>query len=242
MTVKPFGMWKNIEFLKEVDSTNNYLKQNKKIDTVVFAQRQTCGRGRRGRTWLSEETDNIYMSAAFKPDILPEKAGILSLAAGLAAAQTAEFFGADCKIKWPNDLVCRGRKLGGILTESVENGKFYVTGIGINMANKNFPKEISEKATSMFIETKKHTEKMVFAEKLLERLDFWFSNLEKTVPNYKKRCITIGSRVRVIGAAEEYNAAAVDIDASGALVVETNGKILTVNSGEVSVRGIYGYV
>lgn len=230
-----------------VDSTNLEAKRNSQMEdrTVFTAVTQTGGRGRLGRKWVSDE-NGLWMSVLLKPDISPAQCSLVTLVAGLAVCSVVENSG----IKWPNDIVTGSKKVCGILTEmSSSAGKldFIVCGIGINLNNEKFPEELSEIATSVYLEKGVKTDREKFLEMLLSRFEFYYSRFIENgfsclVDEYRKKCITLGKNVTVSRAGEIYPAKAVDINENGELIVETENGTETVMSGEVSVRGIFGYV
>lgn len=243
---------KHIFYCRETDSTNNEAKRNNSAPegSVFIAEIQSGGKGRLGRKWLSEDNGGIWMTILLKPRIALEEISKITLAAGAAVCKAFRGIGLSAGIKWPNDIVVNGRKICGILTElSAEaDGVNYVAlGIGINVNIKAFPKELENKATSVFIETgaEYNRAKLVRAvfeefEKLYE--EFLSGRVGGFIKDYKAMCITVGKNVRVIKPDCEFDARAVDIDREGRLIVETEKGKMHLNSGEVSVRGIYGYI
>ncbi len=236
----------------EIDSTNTKAKQDfQSPDGSVFiAETQTAGKGRLGREWNSEKGSGIYMSILLKPNISPEKAPLLTLIAGLAVCRIMRRRNFSASIKWPNDIVTDGKKVCGILTEmSAENGKinYIVCGIGINVNNTDFNDTLKVKATSLFIESgTKQCRKTIFREILHEfekcYMHFLKNGIEPFLPEYKKYCITLNSEINVTAENQSLRATAVDIDSDGSLIVQYGGVLRKISSGEVSVRGIYGYV
>jgi BirA family biotin operon repressor/biotin-[acetyl-CoA-carboxylase] ligase len=147
----------NLVFLDEVDSTNTHLRrlaeQGAVEGTLVVAGQQTAGKGRRGRSWVSEQGTGIWMSYLLRPQFAPECASMMTLVAAMAvAAGIREVTGLDTAIKWPNDIVIGGKKICGILTEmssDMDSIHYVIVGIGINVGMKAFPEEIRETATSL---------------------------------------------------------------------------------------------
>lgn len=237
---------------EETDSTNAYLKRlaadGAGEGTAVIALRQTAGRGRRGRTWASG-TGGIYLSVLLQPQLTaePEKIPVVSLAVGMAAHKAIlKICGVQTGIKWPNDIVYDGRKLCGILSElcgTADTGIYCVAGIGINVRRSAIPEELRQTAVSMEEITGRTVDKNEFAAQILKETEWEYRHLDTCVRRYAAHCITVGKEVRVLGAAEEFDAAAVGIAANGGLIVrKQDGTQTVVSSGEVSVRGIYGYV
>lgn len=243
---------REVRFIHETDSTNEEAKRNSKMPdgSVFIAEIQNGGKGRRGRKWESQEGKGIWMSILSKPDISLADVSKISLAAGLAVCDTMREAGLDAMIKWPNDIVINKRKVCGILTElSIEkSGKNYVvTGIGINVNTMGFSQELSERATSMFLECGKKFLRAKIAASVICNYEKRCAELktrdtESFIEDYRKMCLTLGKDVRVIGSDCEFDAYACGITSGGELIVEKEGKKIVLNSGEVSVRGIYGYI
>lgn len=240
---------RNIFTYDETDTTNNRAKASFAApDGSVFtAEVQTNGKGSRGRSWNSERGLGLYHSILLKPSIPPDKAGQITLAAGLAVCKA---IGLNSMIKWPNDVVINGKKICGILTEmSADAGKinYVVCGIGINVSNAVFDGELADKATSLLIESGRKYDKNVLLANVLNEFEHCYTNfldggLCGILDEYRQNCITIGREVKVIYKKESVPGKAIDISGNGSLIVETKDGIIEVTSGDVSVRGIYGYV
>lgn len=236
----------NVYVLDSVDSTNNYAKENGGIFGDIFiTENQTMGKGRLGRSWFCDNA--LAMSVCVKPCIAPEKNMLIPLLAGYAVCKVINSYAdLDCKIKWPNDVVCGGKKLCGILNEGVlEDGKIkmIVCGIGINTDSEYFSPDIKDKATSVYLQSGTKCDKNYIAAKVANYL-YKLCVINPVLPHdFKDMCVNIGKRVTVTENKDIYECTAVDIDESGGLKVKLDsGKIKTIASGEVSVRGIYGYV
>lgn len=238
------SMWKNIELKETVDSTNTFLKHKSdlKCGDVIIAETQTEGRGRRGRTWFSPQ-GNLYMSVCVNADGSFEKASLVGLTMAVAATETISSLGIDCKIKWPNDIVINGRKVCGILSETAvtqKNNLFCIVGIGINTEISHFSEEVINPAVSL---RDVHNEKIdinKFTADLLLTFEKYLNNANM-IEKYRKYCVNIGRTVKIADGGNEYTAEAVDIGENGNLIIKTKSGYAAVNSGEVSVRGIYGY-
>lgn len=240
---------RNIHLYDETTSTNDLAKQNCDFadGSVFIAESQTNGKGSRGRSWVSPKGSGIWLSMLLKPDISPVEASQITLVAGLAVCSAC---GIGSMIKWPNDVVINGKKLCGILTEaSAVNDKlnYVVCGIGINVNVESFDDEIKHRATSMLIESgHKHDRNKIIA-KLLNEFEHYYTiftkyGLDAIMEEYRKKCITIGREVTVIYENGTVTGKAVTVNNVGTLAVDTENGIINVTSGEVSVRGIYGYV
>lgn len=244
---RPF-LWK-----EEIDSTNEELKRQAAAGaahgTVFCADYQSGGKGRRGRTWDSPKGDNIYLSILLRPDMEPAKASMLTLIGALSvAAAVEETTGASCQIKWPNDLVLDEKKVCGILTEmstGPDGIQYVIVGIGINVNRNIFPDEIAHMASS--IEKGQGREAIIasllfhFEEKYHIFLEY--KNLAPFLSEYNERLCSIGRQVQILSGGEGVIRTAHGIDEEGALIVsDEDGKEEKIISGEVSVRGLYGYV
>lgn len=243
---------------EETDSTNIRAKAAAKNGApdgaVVTAQRQTAGRGRRGRQWDSPAGKNIYMTIILRPDMEPDKAPMLTLLTACAAVRAVE---RACRIrgsiKWPNDIVLNGKKICGILTEmniKDRRTEFVIVGIGVNCNQMEFPEELRQKATSLKRECGKDIEREELACLLLEELEGLYEIFEREQSlafikeEYEARLVNYRQRVCVLEPGGEWKGTAQGITETGELIVKdgTTGEIKTVSSGEVSVRGIYGYI
>ncbi len=239
------------------DSTNTQAKllarQGAAHGTVLIAGHQTGGRGRMGRTFQSPEGKGVYLSVILRPDCKPEELMHLTCAAGVAMVKAVEkASGIRPQIKWINVLVVNTKKLGGILTElSVDKGsvEYAVIGIGINCLQEtdDFHPEIADLATSLSIAAKHTIAPEVLAAAMVNAL--WemskvlFSEKTQIMAEYKENCITLGKEIQVLRGESILPGKAVDLDEDGGLIVEyPDGSLESVASGEVSVRGMYGYV
>ena len=243
----------------ETDSTNTLLKamarEGAAAGTVVVADRQTGGRGRMGRSFLSPGGMGVYLSALIRPDCAPTELMHLTCAVAVAMCDAVEkAFGFRPGIKWTNDLVVGNRKLGGILTElglDPQTGRVdhAVLGIGINcgQTEADFDESIRSMATSVRMVTGQAADReRLIAEMIraLEAMDHvLLSSPSAILERYRRDCITLGQDVSILRGDEVRHGRALDIDAEGGLVVRyDSGETGTVTSGEVSVRGLYGYI
>ncbi len=243
---------KEIIVLKETDSTNSELKRRASkggiSGLVAAAEKQTDGKGRFGRNWDSQE-GGLYFSVLLRPDMLPSDASAITLAAGLGVCLAIrEYTGIDAKIKWPNDIIVGNRKLCGILTEmaaQIDRVDFIIIGIGINVNNRLFPEEISEKASSLFLETQKMIDRNDFFRCVLQKIDkvissFLVSLSVEDMDMFKGLCATLGRKVSFTRYGNVIEGTAKDISLNGELIVsDDSGKEYSVSSGEVTVQGIY---
>ncbi|MGN0449615.1 MAG: biotin--[acetyl-CoA-carboxylase] ligase [Ruminococcus sp.] len=244
---------KNLIVLDSVNSTNDYLKKlgNEGCEngTVVAAREQTKGKGRLGRTWQSKKDDGIAFSVLLRPSVAPSEVSAITPLAGLAVCKAIrEYTKLDCVIKWPNDIIVGRKKLVGILTEmsaEFDAVEYVITGIGINVDHTSFPEEIAFKATSLLLETGRHIDKNEFLACVLEHLENEFvkNNLELTptaLSEYTDLCATVGRSVTFQRGTRRISGMAVGVSEHGELkVMMSDGTICLVNSGEVTVQGIY---
>lgn len=241
----------------EIDSTNLALRRLKEGDHVhgalIVADKQTAGRGRRGRKWESPSGSSIFMSILLKPEIQPNDAPMLTVVMAYSVAKAIrKVTGLDAKIKWPNDIVLNGKKVCGILTEmsaEIDFVHYVIVGIGINVNMESFAEEIRDTATSLYIEGKEKVKRSeliaaVFTEFERDYEQFMRDgDLGGMREAYNELLVNCGKEVRVLQPGNEYEGIAHGIDAEGNLLVETEaGEMRNVYAGEVSVRGIYGYV
>lgn len=248
---------KQIYFKKEMDSTNIQAKRlgedNAEHGTVVVTEHQTAGRGRRGKNWVSPVGVNCYFSILLRPDVVVDRASIITLVSALALAKTIrQVTDLDTMIKWPNDVIANGKKLCGILTESstdLEYINYVVVGIGINMNQSDFPKEICDMASSVFLETGAQVNRAELLGAFLNAFERYYEifleteDLSRLVDEYNFLLVNRGKEVRIVEKNKERILTAVGIDKKGRLLVkDAAGKQETIISGEVSVRGLYGYV
>lgn len=239
-----------------LDSTNSYAKELLQKQPVhgwlITADTQTAGKGRRGRQWTSPAGSSISMSLCLEPEIKPENAAGLTLVMALAAAEgIRECAGIEPLIKWPNDLVLNGKKVCGILTEMcIRKERFcIVIGVGVNVNVLEFPKELTETATSLFLETGEKISREQLAASILKHFERDYEvflkteDLSQLKERYEARLVNRGRKVQVLDARQPYEGTASGINDAGNLIVEdADGVLHEVWSGEVSVRGVYGYV
>ena len=247
---------KEIHYFDKIDSTNTKAKelaeQGAESGTLIVADQQVAGKGRRGRSWESPAGSGIFMTILLKPEINPNHASMLTLVTALAVAKAlAEVTGENAQIKWPNDIVVNGKKVCGILTEMSAQFDYInhiVIGIGINVHNESFPEEIEKMATSLYLESKKKFHRAEIIEKVLEYFENYYELFLKTedlssmVKEYDSLLVNRNANVKVLDLKEPFEGKAKGITATGELIVDTWESRKLVSSGEVSVRGIYGYV
>lgn len=248
---------KKIIYYEQLDSTNTKIselaKKGAQHGTVVAAGHQTAGKGRRGRMWESPAEDNIYMSILLRPDFETAKAPMLTLIMAYSVAKVIRAKGfSNIQIKWPNDLVLSGKKVCGILTEMHLQGTtidHVVVGVGVNVNTTKFSGELVDKATSLFLECGKHVDKeqmiVDIVETFMEMYDRFVEegDLSFLQEAYNSILVNREKEVRVLEPGNEYTACALGINRTGELVVRLeDGTERSVYAGEVSVRGVYGYI
>ena len=248
---------KEVLYFDTIDSTNTKAQELAEkgypSGTLVVADKQESGKGRRGRRWVSPSGTGIFMTLMIKPDINPNNASMLTLVAALAVAKAiTSVTGEEAMIKWPNDIVVNGKKVCGILTEM--NAQFdyinnIVVGVGINVHNESFPEEISQMASSLMIEAggKRFHRAQIIAETMLYFEQYYDTflktqDLSALVREYDELLVNRNKSVRVLDPKEPFDGKAMGITPKGELIVDTWESRKLVSSGEVSVRGIYGYV
>ncbi|MBP3676944.1 MAG: biotin--[acetyl-CoA-carboxylase] ligase [Agathobacter sp.] len=243
-----------------IDSTNKRAKELAAEGTVhgtlVTADAQVAGVGRRGRSWSSEKDAGIYMSMVLRPEIETDKASMLTLIAALAVQKAiqkvcGEKVEALPMIKWPNDVVLNKKKICGILTEMSLKGtaiEYVIVGIGINVNNKAFPEEIVQTASSLSRECGEDIEREMLITEVWKQFSVYYEqfitvkDLSFLKEEYERALINKEEKVKVLDPLGEYVGIAKGITNTGELIVDTEEDTRLVSGGEVSVRGIYGYV
>ena len=257
--LSPEYPWKDrFHWYPELDSTNDRLKilsrEGAPQGTVLIAGRQTGGHGRMGRSFLSPGGMGVYLSILLRPQCGPQALMHLTCATAVAMCDAVEAAaGFRPGIKWTNDLICGGKKLGGILTELIlspqDSLEGAIIGIGINCCQqaRDFPESLQSIAQSLSMVSGKTVNPAHVAAAMMEALYRMDGTLltdhEQTLQRYRRDCVTIGQEISLLRSDAVRHGTALDVDDSGALVVRfPDGSIEAVNSGEVSVRGMYGYL
>ncbi len=220
---------------------------------LVIAEKQTAGRGRRGRSWVSPPGGGLWFSFVLRPLIRPSVTPMLTLVAAMAvAAGIEDATRISVGIKWPNDIVLSGKKIVGILTElSAEalETHYVVVGIGINVNIASFPEELRATATSLYLESGVCYKRSTIIAAVMKRMETYYdaflqtTNMERLREEYMSKLVSVGREVAVMEAGNERRGICEGIDHNGCLLIrDADGNVGRVLSGEVSVRGIYGYV
>ncbi|WP_058486500.1 biotin--[acetyl-CoA-carboxylase] ligase [Defluviitalea phaphyphila] len=248
---------KDIYHYYQIDSTNKEAKKmavnGAKEGTIIISEEQTLGKGRLGRGWISPPRLGIWMSIILRPLVSPLDASKITILGGLSVCKAIEkVTGLDVKIKWPNDIVINKKKVCGILTEmsaEMEKIDYIILGIGVNVNNENFPEDLKDKASSLKIEGNKKYNRKEIVQEIIMQFEKYYEifirdkNLNKFLEEYKDYCLTLNKDVKINSNKESFVGKAIDISEEGELIVQKeDGEIITVFSGEVSVRGLYGYI
>lgn len=248
LKTKKFG--RSFYSFSEVTSTNDVasllIRNDAPEGTLVTAEAQTKGRGRQGRVWTTSQGKALAFSLVLKPKVSVQEIPGITLAAAVAVAQTLEEYGLKAQIKWPNDLLLKGKKVCGILTEmgpKHDKMQTVILGIGVNLnqAAKDFPAEIRSLATSVFRSSGKHVDRVVFLQKLMKRFETvygWINQKQfsKVLIEWRERSVTLGQKVKVTQATKSFEARVVDVDSRGFLLVKDQaGKVQTILSGDIEI-------
>lgn len=248
---------KSIIYYDVTDSTNLRIRQmgdeGAPHGTLAVSDRQTAGKGRRGHAWESPAGCSIYMSILLRPQIHPNKASMLTLVMACSVAEgIRDCEDVDIKIKWPNDIIVNGKKLVGILTEmstQIDYINHVTVGVGINVNQTEFPEEIRQTATSLRLECGHVVRRAPVIAAVMRRLEENYGiflqteDLSGLMEKYTSMLVNRDRDVRILGAKETYQAHALGITPTGELIVRReDGTMENIYAGEVSVRGVYGYV
>src|SRR6266446_5484933 len=240
---------KRIYHFLKVDSTNRVALElghaGEPEGAVILGEEQTAGRGRAGRKWHSERAAGIYVTLLLRPKLAPVQAPLLTMMAGLSAHSAVQALtGLVVDLKWPNDLLIQGKKVGGILTEmhaEPNQVRFVIVGIGLNVNQEKFPGELANIATSLRVETGKPQSRMELLVRLLREFESDYNRFVRegvagviarfeSVSSYAK-----GKRVRVTSGTESYSGTTAGLGPEGLLQVEReDGRITAVISGDVT--------
>jgi BirA family biotin operon repressor/biotin-[acetyl-CoA-carboxylase] ligase len=238
---------------QEVDSTSEeaalLAMRGASEGTVVIAHAQRRGRGRMGRQWASPPGLGIYLSVILRPPVAAQQAPVLALLGAAASAEAIDrATGLATGIKWPNDLVVRGRKVGGILGEAAVEGtslQHVILGIGLNVnqTEADFKGDLRTTATSLRIESGRFVDRAAMIRSLCESLDAWYEHflsdgIAPILQGVRERCLTLGRRVVGRSGDEELRGLAVEIDDMGALVIrDVKGQSRRLFAGDVTLTG-----
>jgi len=233
-------------FYKEIvsstmDEAFQLALQGEKEGTVICAEKQTKGRGRMGRVWESPKSKGIYLSVILRPSLAPSDIARLTLLAGVAVCEAInEVADVNAQIKWPNDVLIKGKKVAGILTElnaEMERVRFCIIGLGVNV---NTPLgSVFKNATSLRIETQKKCSRVQLTQEILKKLDAWYIVLKKEgfspiINRWKALSSTLGRNIHLKDQNNDVEGKAVDLDEYGGLMIKTkSGVVVKRMSGDV---------
>ena len=248
---------REVDYFRTIDSTNTYAKsiaKTAKEGRMIVAEEQTGGRGRLGRAWRSSEGKGIYFSLILKPELSLDKLPKLTLLGASSVILGLARMGIDGEIKWPNDIILKGKKICGILTEmtgELNSLDYIVMGIGINVNNsrEDFQDGLAEKASSIYIESGKIVDRKKLLGSILNAFEELYDEyveedkFARVLEIAREKSALLGREIKVVKGEDEHIARALDINSRGELVVEyPNGERENINSGEVSIRGREGYI
>ena len=243
-----FGQ-RDIEYCKTLGSTNIRAKElaerGAAEGTLIIAEVQTEGRGRRGRSWLSPAGHGIYATLILRPTMSPAGAPRITLMTAVAVAEAIlSLSELDVKIKWPNDIMVKGKKLAGILTEistEMDSINYIVVGLGLNVNTPDFPRELEKRATSMLIETEKNFSRIKLLRAYLEQFEKYYklftsNHFRLIMKRWKELTEIIGQEIIVDVIGQSHSGKVIDIDDDGVLIIEDGkGIIHRIFSGDVTV-------
>ena len=239
-----------VHWYEELGSTNDRAREladdGAEHGEVVVAEKQTAGRGRRGRSWASPARKNLYFSVVLRPDLPPARAPELTLVASVALCDALRHAGVNAGIKWPNDLLAPdGRKLAGILTELAadpDRVEWIVLGAGVNVnaRREDFPAEVRDQATSVLLERGQAAPRALFAAACFTALEEWLDvhaeqGFGAIRDAWRERTVTLGREVLVKVDEREVTGTAEDLDETGALLVRTAAGVERIVSGDVAL-------
>lgn len=238
---------RNFIYCDEVDSTNSVLLLSKEFNrdgTVLLAEFQSKGRGRKDRTWVSNAGQNLTFSILLKEEFKEKKVNLINLGSALSVAQSIEnLYQLDVELKWPNDVLVNKKKIAGILLESSSKGNKInkvVIGIGINVNQPNFPGKFDIQPTSI----RKEFKSIVSREKLLSEVLNNFEDIlmqikndpNKILNDWRNRCKMIGEKVKIVLDDNIKIGIFDDIDENGFLILKVGDNIEKIHYGDVSLR------
>ena len=243
---------RDIRVFEETNSTNDVAEKlardGVKEGVVVFAESQTRGRGRLGRRWISPPRKGLWFSVLLRPDLRPQAATQLTVAAATALRRAIrDQTGLTPEIKWPNDILIKGRKVAGVLTElsaELDRVKHLILGIGVdvNLAVSEFPADLRKVATSLKIETGRHVQRAALAARILSELDRDYQRIrdhrfQEIVDEWEQHCATLGRRVSIQIGERSLQGHAEALDEDGALLLRTqHGRLERIIGGDVTLQ------
>ena len=247
---------RNLYYYDSISSTNIRAKEialEEPEGSVIISEEQTGGIGRLGRSWISPKKKGIWLSVILKPEVEPMNVSKIALVGAAAVNKALKEMGINSGIKWPNDIVVDGKKVCGILTEmscELNMINYVVMGIGINvnLDKVDIPEELQHKATSLKIATKEEINRRTLLASILNHFEelyngFKSGDIFSTIEICRENSVLLGEEVRIIKGKEIRIGKALDINSEGELVVQFEDNVVeNIFSGEVSLRGLDGYV
>lgn len=247
---------RKLYYYDSISSTNIKAKEialEEPEGTVIVSEEQTGGLGRLGRNWISPKRKGIWLSIILKPEVEPMNVSKIALVGAAAVNKALEDMGINSGIKWPNDIVLNGKKVCGILTEmscELNMVNYVVMGIGINvnLDKSDIPEDLQHKATSLKEATNKEVDRKILLANVLNHFeelykDFKSGDISSTIEVRRKHSVLLGEEVRIIRGKETRVGKALDINFDGELVVQFENEVIeNIFSGEISLRGMNGYV
>ncbi|MCH4200608.1 MAG: biotin--[acetyl-CoA-carboxylase] ligase [Clostridium tyrobutyricum] len=245
-------------YFDSIDSTNTVGKKlaekGEPNGTIIVSEEQTMGHGRLGRNWVSPKYKGIWLSIILRPNVDPINVSKITQIAAAAMIRTLKSLKIDAFVKWPNDIVMNDKKICGILTEmsaELNRVNYVIVGMGINanLDKTDFNKDILNKATSLKIETNSSINRKIFLGTLINEFEKLYDEFQenftvtKSIEICKKYSAVIGNDIKILHSGKEFYAKAIDIEENGELVVQyKDGSIEKLISGEISIRGLNGYI
>ncbi|MBV4436973.1 biotin--[acetyl-CoA-carboxylase] ligase [Clostridium tyrobutyricum] len=245
-------------YFDSIDSTNTVGKKlaekGEPNGTIIVSEEQTMGHGRLGRNWVSPKYKGIWLSIILRPNVDPINVSKITQIAAAAMIRTLKSLKIDAFVKWPNDIVMNDKKICGILTEmsaELNRVNYVIVGMGINanLDKTDFNKDILNKATSLKIETNSSINRKIFLGTLINEFEKLYDEFQenftvtKSIEICKKYSAVIGNDIKILHSGKEFYATAIDIEENGELVVQyKDGSIEKLISGEISIRGLNGYI
>ncbi len=242
-------MGQNIYWEYEINSTNTLALQlaeeQAREGTIVVSEAQKHGRGRMGRAWVSQPETGIYLSLILRPHFVPMKAPYITFISAISVVEAIEqVLGVQARIKWPNDVLLNGKKTSGILTElraEMEEIHYVVVGIGINVNNSRFPKDLRSKVTSLSLEVKEKVPRIKIVQALLQSFEKWYriilgDEAEKAYERWRELSCTLGNRVEVNVGDNTLKGTATHFDSGGSLYIKLDsGEERQILVGDVTM-------
>lgn len=244
-------------YLESVDSTNRIAKElafEKKEGLVIISEEQLGGKGRMGRNWISPKYKGIWMTILIKPDIDPSEASKITLIASAAIHKAMDKMGIYTQIKWPNDILINRKKICGVLTEmncELDLVNYMIVGIGINanLDRKDFSEDLKEKASSIKMEIGKEVNRKELVGNILNEFEKLYEayknngHIKESIEINRQNLVFLNEKIKIIKRDSEEIVLAKDLDDNGMLIVEHEDEsIEKIFSGEISIRGLNGYI